>query len=239
MKAMIFAAGYGKRLLPLTQTIPKPLVKIRDKTALDWIIQQLQHYHINEAIINVHYLADRIIHHLKQHQSNFKVTVSHEETILGTGGGLFKTVDYWNDEDFYLCNSDILCTADLNDFFAFHSNQQAMATLAVNYEVSDSMLLIDEAKNLVGIRQEKTDKLVVQPKGKIEPVGFCGLHVINSKIFRYFGHPAEFSIIDEYLKLITKGIKIKTWEIGNVYWIDIGSKEGLENANKHFPGYGF
>ncbi len=237
MKAMIFAAGFGKRLLPLTQTIPKPLVKIQNKPALDWIIQQLQHYRINEAIINVHYLADQIIHHLKQYQPGFKLTVSYEETILGTGGGLFKTADYWDEEDFYLCNSDILCTADLNNFFSFHTNQRATVTLAVNNEISHSMLLIDEAKNLVGIRQDKADKLVVHPKGKIEAVGFCGLHVINSKIFRYFGHPAEFSIIDEYLKLITKGIKIKTWEIGDVYWIDIGSKEGLENANKHFPGF--
>jgi mannose-1-phosphate guanylyltransferase len=240
MKAMIFAAGFGKRLLPLTQTVPKPLVEVQNRPVLDWIVHQLQHYQINQAIINVHYLADHIIDHLRQQQSHFKATISIENTILGTGGGLLKTIDYWKkNEDFYLCNSDVLCTIDLNDFFSYHVNQKAMATLAINHTISESMLLIDSGNSLIGIRKEGQDTFFLDPIDQFKAVGFCGLHVVNSNIFQHFGNPVEFSIIEEYLKLTKKGIVIKTWDIGDAYWIDIGSKEGLENANKHFPGFNF
>ena len=99
------------------------------------------------------------------------------------------------------------------------------------------MLLIDSQGTLVGIQKNGSKKVFRESVGKIKAVGFCGLHVVSPEIFSYFGEPAEFSIIDEYLKIIAQGVKISTWDIGKAYWIDIGTEEGLENANRHFPGF--
>lgn len=234
---MILAAGFGKRLLPLTETIPKPLIRVRSKPVLDWIIEQLQLYGILEIMINTHYLPEKIVQHLESRYPALSVSFSHEEKILGTGGGLYRTLRYWDQADFYLCNADILCTADLRSFFAFHTRRQALATLAVNHQVSNSMLLTDENGRLVGIRKNGIDQVYGLVEGELNPVGFCGLHVISPAIFAHFQTPVAFSIIDEYLKIIARGGKIATWDIGDAYWVDTGSVSGLENADRHFPGF--
>lgn len=237
MKAMIFAAGFGKRLLPLTKSIPKPLIQVQEKSVLDWIIERLQSYGIREIIINTHHLANKIMEHLVSRYPTLSISFSHEDTILGTGGGLYQTINYWDQSDFYLCNADILCTADLKTLFQFHSKQQALATLAVNHRVSDSMLLIDGNGMFVGVRKNGKDVVKTIVQGEIRPVGFCGMQVISPAIFTYFRPPVAFSIIDEYLKVLASGGKIATWDIGSAFWVDTGSFHGLENARRHFPGF--
>lgn len=237
MKAMIFAAGFGKRLRPLTDHKPKPLIEVREKPILDWILQQLALYGITDIIINTHYLAEEIEKHIEKRK--ILVTKSYEQEILGTGGGLYKTIDFWDENDFYLCNSDILCTANLHDFFLRQKQQNALATLAVNDRQSNSMLLIDEEGFVVGLQRNSVETILRPVKGQVRPVGFCGMHVINPRIFEWIESPIEFSIIDEYLKIIKKGGKIHAWDIGNAYWEDIGTKQALENANKHFPGFNY
>ena len=116
MKAMIFAAGYGKRLLPVTQHIPKALVKIQRRPMLDWIIENLISFGIKEIIINICHLSQKIISHLDSRQYPIVIKISYEEKMLGTGGGLYQTKDFWGDADFFVCNGDILCDADLNEF---------------------------------------------------------------------------------------------------------------------------
>lgn len=237
MKAMIFAAGYGKRLQPLTNQTPKPLIEVQDRSMLDWIIQQLQYFGVSEIIINTHYLAEKIHQHLESHKIEIKI--SFEKEILGTGGGLLKTFEFWDNNDFYLCNSDILCTADLNSFFEFHKQTSSLATLATNKNRSNSMLLIDEQGLVVGIQRNNINTILKSGTGDITPVGFCGMHVVNPTIFEWFEIPIQYSIIDEYLKVIAKGGEIYSWPIGDAYWTDIGSIESLENANKHFPGFNY
>lgn len=237
MKAMIFAAGYGKRLLPLTRKTPKPLVRVQNRAILDWILEQLARFGIRQVIINTHYLAETIEQHIKTIDLPLSISLSHEPQILGTGGGLAQTIDFWDEHAFYLCNSDILCTADLNHFFEAHQARGSLATLAINHQASASMLLIDEAMSLVGIRRQDKALVLKEPKGMISAVGFCGFHAVSPAIFQWFDSPVAFSIIDEYLKIIRQGGDIAVWDIKDAYWIDIGSREGLENANRHFPGF--
>ncbi len=114
MKAMIFAAGFGKRLLPLTENTPKALAEIQNRPILDWIIDNLIQSGITDIIINTHHLATKIVSFLKAKQCSIPIKTSHEENILGTGGGLFNTKDFWNSHNFFVCNADILCNANKN-----------------------------------------------------------------------------------------------------------------------------
>ncbi|MBT4091124.1 MAG: NTP transferase domain-containing protein, partial [Deltaproteobacteria bacterium] len=97
MKAMIFAAGFGKRLQPLTFKTPKALVKVKNRPMLDWVVDNLIHHGISEIIINTHYLHSKVHSYLKSNRFSVPITVSHEEIILGTGCGLYQTRQFWNE----------------------------------------------------------------------------------------------------------------------------------------------
>ncbi len=236
MKAMIFAAGYGTRLLPLTQETPKALVPVKSRPMLDWIINQLCFCGITDVIINTHHLHHKIESYLNNQGYSIPITISYEETILGTGGGLFKTKDFWNNESFLVYNSDILCNADLRHFITNHVQNKSLATLAVNNKVSSSMLLIDKKNILIGRHKNGKQTIYRPPEGGVKKVGFCGIHMISPEIFLHISQPVEFSIIDEYFRLIKNGFKISTWDIKDAYWRDVGTPETLNAANREFPG---
>ncbi|MBU2512877.1 NTP transferase domain-containing protein [bacterium] len=237
MKAMIFAAGFGKRLQPLTFDTPKPLIKIQGIPIIEQIIHYLVGFGITDIIINTHHLHSKLEEFFSRNSFGATITLRYEKQILGTGGGLYNTKDFWNDDDFMVCNSDILCTADLAEFKSKHLQSDGLVTLATNHRSSASMLLVDEEDYLVGLKREDNLTILQAPKGKTRPVGFCGYHLLSPKTFSFFSPTVAFSIIDEYMKLLGKQVKIKTWDIGDVFWEDIGTKEALEKANRHFPGF--
>ena len=113
-KAMIFAAGYGKRLIPLTEKIPKPLLQLNGKTLLENCILFLEDCGIKEIVINVHHLADQIIEFINKSKFKSKIHVSHEkEKIIGTGGGLIHAKNniknfFQSGESFIAINPDTL-----------------------------------------------------------------------------------------------------------------------------------
>ncbi len=239
MKAMIYAAGYGKRLHPLTERTPKALINVQNRPMLDWVITHLIHFGVNEIIINTHHLHKKVESFIQNSQYSAQIEISHEKKILGTGGGLYNTLNFWDDSSFFVCNADILCNANLAEFFSNHEQRENLVTLGVNNRVSNSMLLIDETSHLIGRRKNSEQLIIRQAKGRIREVGFCGFHMISPQIFSYFRSPIEFSIIDEYFKILKSGIRISTWHIEDAYWEDIGTFESLESANKRFPGYSY
>ena len=117
MKAMIFSAGFGKRLLPITANIPKALVTIKRRPILDWIIKFLIQSGIDEIIINTHYLADQVESFIHRKKYKIPITCIYESELLGTGGGLYNTRKKWGQDNIYICNVYILCDFDLKTFF--------------------------------------------------------------------------------------------------------------------------
>ena len=107
-KAMILAAGFGKRLNPLTLNCPKPLLKIGKETLLSNTINFLEQSKIKEVVINVHYLGDQIIEYLNKKKFNLKIIIINEkEKILDTGGGICNALKYFN-ESFLCLNPDTI-----------------------------------------------------------------------------------------------------------------------------------
>ena len=107
--AMLMAAGLGKRMRPLTATRPKPLVRVAGKALMDHALDRLEAGGIERAIINVHYLADTVIAHVKAHRSAMVMLISDErDQLLETGGGLMKAAPLLGDRPFLCANSDNL-----------------------------------------------------------------------------------------------------------------------------------
>ena len=107
-KAMILAAGFGKRLNPLTLDCPKPLLKIGKETLLSNTINFLENYGIKEVVINVHYFSDQIIEYINEKKLNLKITIVNEkEKILDTGGGILNALKYFN-KSFLCINPDTI-----------------------------------------------------------------------------------------------------------------------------------
>ena len=135
---MILAAGLGTRLRPLTDDRPKALVEIDGRTMLEITLSRLRAFGIRDVIINVHHFADMIVAYLKANDNfGMHIEVSREEILLDTGGGLKKAAHFFTadpgelEEPFILHNVDVISTIDLRRMVQFHTETQALATLAV------------------------------------------------------------------------------------------------------------
>src|SRR5674476_246142 len=119
MKAMIFAAGLGKRLGDISEKIPKALVDINGKTALQMAVEKCTQYGFNDIIINVHHFADMVEDEVKKlNRIGFSVSVSDErEMLLENGGGLYKARDFFDTAPFLLYNVDIISDLDLSSLY--------------------------------------------------------------------------------------------------------------------------
>ncbi|MCP4296838.1 MAG: NTP transferase domain-containing protein [Proteobacteria bacterium] len=236
MQALIYAAGFGTRLRPLTDDLPKALVPFRASPLLFWIITNLIKQGIEEIVINTHYLAEKIEVFLQDYSFNIPISTSFESEILGTGGGLYKTKRVWGEKPILICNADILCDIDLLQFKAHQLKSQSAICLAINHVPASSMLLIDEDGILCGREKEGKKSVYLQPQGSLQKVGFSGFHLFDPEILKIPVKRVEFSIIDQYFLLIQQGVKINTWDIGQGFWLDVGTPGALKKAEKEYPG---
>lgn len=253
-KAMIFAAGFGTRLKPLTDTVPKALVKIKDKPMLQIVIEQLKQQGIEEIIINVHYLADQIIDFIQVNkQFGIRIEISDErDLILETGGGLLKAQDFFKEknEPFLVCNADIYTTINIQNFFQQHLINKSLATLAVRNRTSSRYLLFDDDSILFGWENTKTETFKIPRQSSREYIlnedgeyvikqhplhefAFSGYHIIEPEIFNHITREGIFSMTDWYLDLCALH-DIKSYVHNDDIWIDIGTIEKLKEAEAVF-----
>lgn len=239
MKAMLFAAGLGTRLKPLTDTMPKAMVSIAGKPLLEHVIIKLKESGFDEISINVHHFADQIIDFIKE-KNNFgiRIEISDErELLLETGGGIKKAAAFFDDGNpFLVHNVDILSDVDLSLFYANHIQQNAMASLLVSKRETSRYLLFDEDKNLKGWINEKTGE-TKSPLTDFNPAlyskyAFAGVHIISPSIFEWMnGWNGKFSIIDFYLSIADK-TSIKGYCPQVLNMIDVGKLDSLEQAEE-------
>ncbi|MDA3952356.1 MAG: nucleotidyltransferase family protein [Bacteroidales bacterium] len=236
MKAMIFAAGIGTRLKPLTNNTPKALIKVSGVPMLELVIKKLINTGVNEIIINVHYLADQIIDFLKS-KNNFgiRIEISDEtDELLDTGGGLKKASWFFNDnEPFILHNVDVISNIDLREMLNHHNNNKALATLAVRKRTSSRYFIFNKKQELSGWENTKTSEKKISKSCKsLISLAFSGIHIINPEIFKNIDENGKFSIISTYFEL-SKSKLISAYQHDKDYWFDIGNQEKLEKAEKY------
>ena len=239
MKAMVLAAGLGTRLRPLTDDRPKALVEVAGRTLLEITLARLRAFGIREVIVNLHHFAEMVIEYLKAHDNlGMRIEISREEILLDTGGGLKKAAwffleDSHPDEPFIVHNVDVLSTIDLQRMVQFHTQNQALATLAVQNRETSRYLLFDEQHQLGGRRtgRDPTTEIVgsAQP---MQALAFSGIHVISSRFLPMMSDEGVFSIIDCYLRLAAQGEKILAFGADEYYWRDLGKLENLRQATE-------
>jgi len=234
MKAMIFAAGLGTRLRPLTDNRPKALVEAEGKTLLQHCIEKLQTAGVREIIVNVHHFADMVEDFL-QANNNFglRIELSDErEMLLDTGGGLKRAAWFFDDgQSFILHNVDILSNIDLADLCAQHRQSNALVTLACNIRESSRYFLFDASQRLCGWENTNTgeQKIVVAQYEPLQRMAFGGIHVITPAIFDSAPAADKFSIIDWYLQLAPQ-VLIQGYTAPDLQIVDMGKAANYTNG---------
>jgi NDP-sugar pyrophosphorylase family protein len=229
MKAMIFAAGLGKRLGSITRDIPKALVDINGKTVLHLAVEKCSGFGFNDIIINVHHFADMVEEEVARlNKLGYRVTVSDErEMLLENGGGLFKARHFFNNKPFLLYNVDIISDLDLSALYRLHSEKKGLATLAVRHRPGKRFLLLDSDGRLMGWRNKSTGEQILageSDKGLSE-MAFSSMHIAEPEIFNYMTE-GIYTLIDLYLRLASDH-KIYTLKHDEGYWVDVGTPESL------------
>ncbi len=238
MKAMVLAAGLGTRLRPLTDNRPKALVEIAGRTLLEITLARLRSFGIGDVIINVHHFADMVVEYLKANDNfGMRIAVSREDVLLDTGGGLKKAGYFFLDdssrpnEPFILHNVDVISTIDLRRMVQFHSEHQALATLAVQRRKTSRYLLFDEQLQLCGRRSGHDGATeTVRSSPQTEALAFAGVHVISPRLIALMSEEGVFSVVKTYLRLAGQNEKILGFRSDEYYWRDLGRPEDLKQA---------
>jgi N-acetyl-alpha-D-muramate 1-phosphate uridylyltransferase len=237
MKAMIFAAGLGTRLKPLTISRPKALIPVHGKPMLEWVILKLKKNNIEDIIINVHHYPGQVIDFLKSKDNfNINIEISHEHDLLDTGGGLKKAGWFFeNEKDILIHNTDILSDIDLSAMYQQHTRNNADATLCVSQRPSSRYLLSDSSGYLCGWQSIKTAETlwVEKPVKNVRQFAFNGIHIISEKFIKKFKAESNYPIIPEYLRL-AKDHKICFYDASQSRWLDLGKNKNLKRADKLF-----
>jgi NDP-sugar pyrophosphorylase family protein len=240
MKAMILAAGLGTRLRPLTDNRPKALVEVTGRTLLEITLSRLKTFGVGQVIINVHHFADMVVDYLKANNNfGMRIEISREEMLLDTGGGLKKAAWFFlenaagGEEPFILHNVDVISTIDLGRMVQFHTEHQALATLAVQERETSRYLLFDQHMQLCGRRagREGVPELV-RGCERAEALGFSGVHMISSRLLSMMTEDGAFPIIPTYLRLAAQGDNILGFRADEYYWLDLGRPENVARAGQ-------
>lgn len=237
MDAMIFAAGLGTRLRPLTNDRPKALVEVGGVAILERVARRLIDAGADRLIINTHHFPDRIADFVAERNGfGVEVLLSHEpDQPLDTAGGLAHAAHLFRrDAPFLLHNCDVLSDLDLRALYDAHRNDaDAIATLAVLPATPQRYLVFDEA-GLCGYapREGGPDVCSREPVGTPQRRDFTGVHVVSPAFLDTLPEPRPFSIILQYVALAKQGVRIAAFQQPGTWWIDIGSHDKLAEAER-------
>jgi len=223
MKALILAAGLGTRLLPYTQTVPKPLFTVAGKPLLDILIRGLAAAGCEAIVVNTHHLHEKIEAFVAGRRYPIPVTTRYEPRILGTGGAIRNVADFWDRRPFMVVNSDILTDIDFADVYRRHLAHGDPATL---------VLYDDPAFNTVTLTAEGRVAGFGGPDAAHPPgrrLTFSGIQVVDPEVIGYI--PEGFSSsIDAYRRLMADGRHIRGLAAAGGHWNDLGTPERYRGA---------
>jgi len=207
IKALVFAAGLGTRLRPLTDTMPKALVEVGGQPLLYHVLSKLRDAGIAGAVVNVHHFAEQILDYLATHDFGFPVQVSDERDLLReTGGGILHARKLLGDKPFLVHNVDILSNLDIPAFCAA-ARPGDLATVLVSERETRRYMLFDDRMRMMGWTNVATGE-VRSPYPDLDvnacrKLAFDGVHFLSPGIFDAFaryGFEGRFPIMDFYIR---------------------------------------
>lgn len=240
---MILAAGYGERLRPQTDVLPKPLFKIGDTTMIGNAVAYMVHHGITDITINLHHLGHMIKEELfKNPPRGATIHFVEEKIIMGTGGGIKGAERFFQGEEFVVVNSDVLTDVDLGAAVKFHRSKNGLATLVTRKNPNPEKIGVlcsggdGRLERFLSVKSPAS-------KGEGEKLMFTGVHVLSREFFNKIpaGRPVDISR-EVYAPLVAEGAEIYAFNHDG-YWADIGTPETYKAAcddvkNKKFKPYG-
>ena len=239
MQAMIFAAGLGTRLKPLTDRIPKALVRVGGEPLLKRVIFQLKDAGFTRIVVNVHHFSNQIIDYLRDNDNfGMDIRISDEsDKLLETGGGIKKAWPLFDQKEPVLIhNVDILSNVDLKKFYQMEAETPLAARLLVSVRKTKRYLLFDDTMRLVGWTNIETGEVKI-PYKDLDPkqykmYAFSGIHMVAPSLFPLMEEePDKFPIMDFYLRHCDK-VRIEGYVKNDLKLMDVGKQETLKEAEQ-------
>lgn len=231
MKALLLAAGFGKRLSPLTLHVPKPLVAVNGLPLILYNLALLKKHGITDVVINLHYLSHAIRRFLGNGEKwGFAIRYSLEKQILGTGGGVRKACRYF-DSDFLVLNSDTISDIDLTQIIKEHKSLGSIATLALRQHADD------KTYGRLYFRGKKLVAILAKPANRAAHGHYTGVYVLNKKraeqTWQHIPMGHEFCIFRQaFIPALKAGQAFGAF-VQKGYWNDCGTFAALAKSRKY------
>ena len=239
MKAIVFAAGSGQRLLPLTERLPKALVLVAGRPMIEYPLLLLRHYGIKEIIINLHHLGEKIEAYLKDGEKlGLQISYSREEKLLDTGGGLSQARAFLAEATFIAVNSDVMIDLNLEEVLAQHRRKKATATLVLREDLRADLYGPIELSADLRIQTFLSHQAPQHGTcGPLVKFMFTGVQVLEPKVFGFMdsqpaSSPHPFSITKvTYPKMLLQGDALYGFRYEG-FWQDLGTPERIREAEE-------
>ena len=219
MKALILSAGLGKRLRPLTEVLPKPMLPIMNRPVIEHTLEMLKDNDIHDVAVNLHHLPNKIISHFGSNLRYFR-----EEKIMGTAGAIRNCQDFFGNKTFLVINGDIISDIDFKQVLHFHRKKNSQLTLVVRQD--------ENPTQYEPIEINSNGKIVRLPRSELNNsvknstrVMFTGAQILEPEIFERIPPDRFCGTTDEiYPNMINDGIPVYGY-LHSGYWRDMGSRE--------------
>lgn len=228
MRAILLAAGFGTRLRPLTNTIPKCLVPIKGKPLLQIWIERLKIAGITRCVVNTHYLSEKVETFIDESEFGKDVTVIHEEILRGTAGTLMHNIDFFENKDGLLIHADNYCLANFNEFLEAHNDRPRGCLMTV-------MAFRAKEPTKCGVFELNDSNVVVGFHEKVDSppsdLANGAIYLLSDELQQLL--KADFADATDFSTEVMPNLmgKIYCYETKETF-IDIGSPETYEEANK-------
>ncbi|GAB6095423.1 hypothetical protein JCM14469_16750 [Desulfatiferula olefinivorans] len=224
MKALILAAGFGTRLRPHTEMLPKPLFPLGGRTILDTTIEALIAAGCTGIVVNTHHLGETIAAHIKAGRYAVPVISRHEPDILDTGGAIRNVADLLGDQPFFVVNGDIVTDVDYAAVYRFHTAHGRLVTLVLHDFPEFNCVTTDRTGFVRGFY------LDAKPEGCLPDLAFTGIQVVDPSVIGRIPPEGPYGSIALYRELIARGPHVKAMILDRPYWIDMGTPEKYLDA---------
>lgn len=207
MKATILAGGFGTRLKPLTDTIPKPMIPINNKPLLQLQLELFKHYGIDNILISLHHLPDKIKDFFGDGEKfGINLVYSIEDQPLGTAGSLTNIPEFFS-ETFIVMNGDNLTNINLKDLVDFHKTNNAFATIALHSreksKPSSSFILMDDNNRILEFVERPSDDDLKKIKGSLKFIN-AGIYVFQPEVMNFIPSKQKFDFAYDLFPLLLK-----------------------------------
>jgi len=233
MRAMVFAAGLGLRLRPMTETIPKALIPVGGRPMIEYPLLLLRHHGIREVIINLNHLGHSIEEYLGSGKRwGLEIQYSKEKDLLDTGGGLLKARPLLDTGPFIVINSDVMIDLPINELAAYHHRKKTIATLVLRPDP-----LADRYGPIETDQDGKVELFLEHqaphpPPGPLTKHMFTGVQILEPKVFDYMDGTEPFGMTRvTYPRMLHQGETLYGFTYRG-FWRDLGTPEGIREAEE-------